>query len=102
MLQKSGPLPHGNNADKAQGVYKDRKLSLDAAEVIQLRCKKKLGRAIVASRPWYQRVSDCHLLSKQIAGAVTGNLGLVLAIAEPVDGNYAFEEFVTDTKPGAS
>jgi len=102
MLQKSGPLPHGNNADKAQGVYKDRKLSLDAAEVLQLCYEKKLGRAIVASRPRYQRADACHVFGKQIAGAVTGNFGLVLAIAEPVDGNYAFEEFVTDTKPGAS
>jgi hypothetical protein len=33
------------------------------------------------------------VLGKQIAGAVTGNSGIVLAIAEPVGGNYAFEEF---------
>jgi hypothetical protein len=93
MLQQSGQLPYENNADKAQGVYKGRKLSLDAAEVIQLRCEKKLGRAIVASRPRYQRADACHVLRKQIAGAITGNLELVLAIAEPVGGNYAFENF---------
>jgi hypothetical protein len=51
MLQKSGRLPYENNADKAQGFYKDRKLSLDANEVLQLRCEKKLGRAIVAPTP---------------------------------------------------
>src|SRR4051794_24482385 len=102
MLQQSGQLPHENNSDKAQGVYKDRKLSLDAAEVLRLRCEKKLGRAIVASRPRYQRADTRHVLGKQIAGAVTGNSGIVLAIAEPVGGNYAFEEFLTATELSTS
>jgi hypothetical protein len=102
MLQQSGQLPHENNSDKAQGVYKGRKLSLDAAEVLRLRCEKKLGRAIVASRLRYQRADTRHVLGKQIAGAVTGNSGIVLAIAEPVGGNYAFGGFLTATELSAS
>jgi hypothetical protein len=102
MLQQSGRLPYENNADKAQGFYKDRKLSLDADEVFQLCCEKKLGRAIVASRPRYQRADACHVFGKQIAGAVTGNSGLVLAITEPVGGNYTFGGFLTATELSTS
>src|SRR3954447_24176553 len=88
MLQQSGRLPYENNADKAQGVYKGRKLSLDAAGVLQLCCEKKLGRAIIASRPRHQGVSAYNVLGKQIAGAAISNSEIVLAIAEPVGGNY--------------
>ena len=102
MLQQSGRLPYENNADKAQGVYKGRKLSLDAAEVLQLRCEKKLGRAIIASRPRHQRVSAYNVLGKQVAGAAISNSKIVLAIAEPVGGNYACGEFLTATEPGAA
>jgi hypothetical protein len=102
MHQQSDRLPYENNADKAQGVYKDRKLSLDAAEVLQLCCEKKLEPAAIASRPRYQRASACHVLGKQITGAAAGNSGIVLAIAEPVGGGDGFAGFLTATELGAS
>ena len=102
MLQQSGQLPYENNVDKAQGVYKGRKLSLDVAEVLQLRYEEELVPTIIAFRSRYQRVSAYHVIGKQTAGAAIGNSGIVLAIAEPVGGNYAFEEFVTATELDAS
>ena len=102
MLQQSSQLPHENNADKAQYVYKGRKLSLDAAEVFQLRYEEELGPTIIASRPGYQPVSAYHVLGKQTAGVVTGNTRIVLAIAEPAGGNDAFSKFLTAAELGAS
>jgi hypothetical protein len=102
MLQQSGQPPHKNNVDKAQGVYKGRKLPLGATEVLQLSYEEEPGPTIIASRSRYQRVSACHMLGNQAAGATSGNSGTVLAIAEPVGGNYAFGEFVTATELGAS
>jgi hypothetical protein len=102
MLQPSSQLSHENNVDKMQYVYKSRKLSLDAAEVFQLRYKEEIGPIIIASRPGYQWVSACHVLGKQTAGVVTGNAGIVLAIAKPAGGNYAFSKFLTAAELGAS
>jgi hypothetical protein len=102
MLQQSGQLSHKNNADKAQGVYKGRKSSLDAAEVLQLCCEEKLGSAAIVSRPRYQRVSAYHVLGEQTTAAVTGNAGIVLAIDEPVSGKYAFGELLSGTELGIS
>ena len=102
MLQQSGQLPHENNADKAQYVYKGRKLSLGAAEVLQLRYEEELGPTIIASRPGCQGVSAHHVLGKQTAGVVTGNTRIVLAIAEPAGGNDAFSKFLTAAELGAS
>jgi hypothetical protein len=85
-----------------QYVYKGRKLSLNAAEVLQLRYEEGLGPTIIASRPGYQRVSTYHVLGKQTAGVVTGNAGIVLAIAEPAGGNYAFGKFLTAAELSAS
>src|SRR4051812_49177066 len=72
MFQQSSQLPHANNVDKVQYVYKGRKLSLDAADVLQLRYEEEIGPTIIASRPGYQRVSACHVLGKQTAGVITG------------------------------
>jgi hypothetical protein len=89
MFQQSSQLPYENNVDKVPHTYKGRKLSLDAAEALQLRYEEELGPTIIAFRPGYQRVSAYHVLGKQTAGVVTGNAGIVLTIAEPAGGNYA-------------
>jgi hypothetical protein len=47
-------------------------------------------------------VSAYHVLGEQTAGVVTGNAGIVLAIAEPAGGSYAFSKFLTAAKLGAS
>ena len=88
--------------DNVQGTYKGRKLSLDAAEVLRLRHEEELGPTVIASRSRYQRVSAYYVIGKQVAGAAIGNSAIVLAIVEPVGGNYAFEKFVTATELSAS
>jgi DNA invertase Pin-like site-specific DNA recombinase len=65
-------LGEGINAAKARGVYKGRKPSIDAVEVLRLRREEKLGPAAIARRLGIGRASVYRLLGKQ-APTVTAN-----------------------------
>ena len=54
----------GIGAAKARGVYKGRKPSIDAAEVIRLCREEKLGPAVIARRLGIGRASVYRLLGK--------------------------------------
>ena len=54
----------GINAAKARGVYKGRKPSIDAGEVLRLRREEKLGPAVIARRLGIGRASVYRLLGK--------------------------------------
>jgi DNA invertase Pin-like site-specific DNA recombinase len=54
----------GINAAKARGVYKGRKPSIDAVEVLRLRREEKLGPAAIARRLGIGRASVYRLLGK--------------------------------------
>jgi DNA invertase Pin-like site-specific DNA recombinase len=60
----------GINAAKARGVYKGRKPSIDAFEVLRLRREEGLGPAAIARRLGIGRASVYRVLGKNIA---TGN-----------------------------
>jgi DNA invertase Pin-like site-specific DNA recombinase len=62
----------GMSAAKARGVYKGRKPSIDAGEVLRLRCVEKLGPAAIARRLGIGRASVYRLLGKQAAGEANG------------------------------
>jgi DNA invertase Pin-like site-specific DNA recombinase len=62
----------GINAAKARGVYKGRKPSIDAAEVVRLRHEEQLGPAAIARRLGIGRASVYRLLGKQAANAANG------------------------------
>src|SRR5947208_7725435 len=62
----------GISAAKARGVYKGRKPSIDAGEVLRLRHDDKLGPAAIARRLGIGRASVYHLLGKQAAGEANG------------------------------
>ena len=47
-------------------------------------------------------MSTYHVIGKHTSGAAIGNSGIVFAIAEPVDGNYAFSELLIAMELGAS
>jgi DNA invertase Pin-like site-specific DNA recombinase len=64
----------GINAAKARGVYKGRKPSIDAVEVLRLRREEKLGPAAIARRLGIGRASVYRLLGKQ-ATAIRANGG---------------------------
>ena len=64
----------GINAAKARGVYKGRKPSIDAVEVLRLRREEKLGPAAIARRLGIGRASIYRLLGKQ-ATAIRANGG---------------------------
>jgi DNA invertase Pin-like site-specific DNA recombinase len=64
----------GISAAKARGVYKDRKPSIDAIEVLRLRREEKLGPAAIARRLGIGRASVYRLLGKQ-TGVVLANGG---------------------------
>jgi DNA invertase Pin-like site-specific DNA recombinase len=55
----------GISAAKARGVYKGRKPSIDAIEVLRLRREEKLGPAAIARRLGIGRASVYRLLGKQ-------------------------------------
>jgi DNA invertase Pin-like site-specific DNA recombinase len=57
---------------KMRGVYKGRKPSIDAGEVLRLRRVEKLGRAAIARRVGIGRASVYRLLGKQAAGEANG------------------------------
>jgi DNA invertase Pin-like site-specific DNA recombinase len=57
----------GINAAKARGVYKGRKPSIDAIEVLRLRSEEKLGPAAIARRLGIGRASVYRVLGKQVA-----------------------------------
>src|SRR5919107_2717475 len=59
----------GIAAAKARGVYKGRKPSIDADEVLRLRHVEKLGPAAIARRLGIGRASVYRLLGKQAASA---------------------------------
>ena len=65
----------GINAAKARGVYKGRKPSIDAVEVMRLRCEEKLGPAAIARRLGIGRASVYRVLGKP-ATAVSPNGGV--------------------------
>jgi DNA invertase Pin-like site-specific DNA recombinase len=62
----------GINAAKARGVYKGRKPSIDAVEVLRLRREEQLGPAAIARRLGIGRASVYRVLGKQ-ATPVRGN-----------------------------
>ena len=62
----------GISTAKARGVYKGRKPSIDAAEVLRLRQEEKLGPAAIARRLGIGRASVYRLLGQQAAEAVNG------------------------------
>ena len=62
----------GINAAKVRGVYKGRKPSIDAVEVVRLRREETLGPAAIARRRGIGRASVYRLLGKQ-AAAVKAN-----------------------------
>jgi DNA invertase Pin-like site-specific DNA recombinase len=64
----------GISAAKARGVYKGRKPSIDAIEVLRLRREEKLGPAAIARRLGIGRASVYRLLGKQ-TGVVLANGG---------------------------
>jgi DNA invertase Pin-like site-specific DNA recombinase len=57
----------GINAAKARGVYKGRKPSIDAVEVLRLRSEDQLGPAAIARRLGIGRASVYRVLGKQVA-----------------------------------
>ena len=63
----------GISAAKARGVYKGRKPSIDAGEVLRLRHAEKLGPAAIARRLGIGRASVYRLLSKQTVGSANGS-----------------------------
>src|SRR5215203_5442957 len=63
----------GIAAAKVRGVYKGRKPSIDAGEVLRLRHVEKLGPAAIARRLGIGRASVYRLLGKQTAGAANGD-----------------------------
>ena len=64
----------GINAAKTRGVYKGRKPSIDAAEVLRLRHDEKLGPAAIARRLGIGRASVYRLLGKQTVGSANGGV----------------------------
>src|SRR3954471_9328908 len=62
----------GISAAKARGVYKGRKPSIDAGEVLRLHHDEKLGPAAIARRLGIGRASVYRLLGKQAAGEANG------------------------------
>jgi DNA invertase Pin-like site-specific DNA recombinase len=62
-------------AAKARGVYKGRKPSIDAAEMLRLRRDEKLGPAAIARRLGIGRASVYRLLGKQRPGGTNGGGG---------------------------
>jgi DNA invertase Pin-like site-specific DNA recombinase len=65
----------GISAAKVRGVYKGRKPSIDAAEVLRLRREEKLGPAAIARRLGIGRASVYRLLGKQTVG-ISANGGV--------------------------
>ena len=66
----------GINAAKARGVYKGRKPSIDAVEVVRLRREEKLGPAAIARRLGIGRASVYRVLGKHAVVAVGTNGGV--------------------------
>ena len=64
----------GINAAKARGVYKGRKPSIDAREVLRLRNEERLGPAAIARRLGIGRASVYRVLGKHVT-AVNANEG---------------------------
>lgn len=64
----------GIRAAKARGVYKGRKPSIDAAEVLRMRRDEKLGPAAIARRLGIGRASVYRLLGKQAAASANGGV----------------------------
>jgi DNA invertase Pin-like site-specific DNA recombinase len=64
----------GISAAKARGVYKGRKPSIDAVEVLRLRREEKLGPAAIARRLGIGRASVYRLLGKQAAISANGGV----------------------------
>ena len=62
----------GISAAKARGVYKGRKPSIDAAEIVRLRREENLGPAAIARRLGVGRASVYRLLSKLTVGSANG------------------------------
>src|ERR1700687_4146340 len=62
----------GISVAKARGVYKGRKPSIDADEVLRLRRDEKLGLAAIARRLGIGRASVYRLLGKPTAGSANG------------------------------
>src|ERR1700704_5703989 len=62
----------GINAAKARGVYKGRKPSIDAVEVLRLRREEKLGPAAIARRLSIGRAIVYRLLGKQATTGANG------------------------------
>jgi hypothetical protein len=64
----------GISAAKARGVYKGRKPSIDAVEVLRLRRDEKLGPAAIARRLGIGRASVYRLFSRQAAVSAKGGV----------------------------
>jgi DNA invertase Pin-like site-specific DNA recombinase len=64
----------GISAAKARGVYKGRKPSIDAAEVLRMRRDEKLGPAAIARRLGIGRASVYRLLGKQAGASANGGV----------------------------
>jgi DNA invertase Pin-like site-specific DNA recombinase len=64
----------GISAAKARGVYKGRKPSIDAVEVLRLRREEKLGPAAIARRLGIGRASVYRLLGKPAAIPAHGGI----------------------------
>jgi DNA invertase Pin-like site-specific DNA recombinase len=62
----------GISAAKARGVYKGRKPSIDAVEVLRLRRDERLGPAAIARRLGIGRASVYRLLGRHAAVSATG------------------------------
>jgi DNA invertase Pin-like site-specific DNA recombinase len=62
----------GISAAKTRGVYKGRKPSIDAGEVLRLRRDEKLGPAAIARQLGIGRASVYRLLGKQITSSANG------------------------------
>lgn len=67
--------PAGISAAKTRGVYKGRKPSIDAGEVLRLRHVEKFGPAAIVRRLGIGRASAYRLLGKQAAGEANGGGG---------------------------
>ena len=74
-LRKERQL-EGIAAAKARGVYKGRKPSIDAVEVVRLRREEKLGPAAIARRLGIGRASVYRVLGKHAVVAVGTNGGV--------------------------
>jgi DNA invertase Pin-like site-specific DNA recombinase len=61
-------------AEKASGVYKGRKPSIDVVEVLRLRREEQLGPAAIARRLGIGRASVYRLLGKQAAVLANGGV----------------------------